>query len=59
MYRIPNKYSNPNSNFKLVQQILPIKNEFKLANITKQKYLTCQAILQNFPINYQNTSTSS
>ena len=41
MYKICNKYSNRNSNFKLVKQISPIKNGPKLANITQQKYLTC------------------
>ena len=41
MYKIHNRYSSPNSNFKLVQQISSIKSGLKLANITQQKYLTC------------------
>ena len=41
MYNIHNRYSSPNSNFKLVQQISSIKSGLKLANITRQKYLTC------------------
>ena len=55
--RVQNNYSSPNSNFKLVQYILSIKNRLKLIYITQYKYPHVNSHSANFPINHQNTST--
>ena len=49
MYKIHNRYLNPNSNFKLVQQISPIKNRPKSTNITQHKYPHANSHIAKFP----------